>query len=119
MVMAMVFLSFTLVARFAMRIERAANRMIRMMFWAMPERVVSGLRMKVMPSTMRKIAMIRRFRIMISILFVMLSAFLIVLSKFGFFDIILFILYHGMEKLTNKHIYDIIVLGVYLFSRKA
>lgn len=89
MVMAMVFLSFTLAARLAMRTEREAKIRIRMMFWAMPFKVVSGFSKKVIPSTMRKKAIMSLFRMMISALLAMPSTFLIVLSKFDFFAIIL------------------------------
>ena len=84
MVIAMVLLSLTLVARLAMRTDVAARIRMRMMFCAIPFRVVSGLRMNVMPSTIRKNAIINRFRMMMSTLFEMFSTFLMVLSKLGF-----------------------------------
>ena len=77
---AIVFLSFVLAARFVMSIEAAAKRMSRMMFLAISGKVVSGLSMKVTPSTIRKKAMINLFRMIISILLEMFSTFLIVLS---------------------------------------
>ena len=78
--MAIVFLSLVLAARFVMSIEAAAKRMSRIMFLAISGRVVSGLSMKVMPSVMRKKAMINLLRMIISTLFEMLSTFLMVLS---------------------------------------
>ena len=78
--MAIVFLSLVLAARFVMRIEAAAKRIIKMIFLAISGRVVSGLSMKVMPSTIRKKAMINLLRMIISTLFEMLSTFLMVLS---------------------------------------
>ena len=78
--MAIVFLSLVLAARFVMNIEAAAKRIIKMIFLAISGRVVSGLSMKVMPSAMRKKAMINLLRMIISTLFEMLSTFLMVLS---------------------------------------
>ena len=78
--MVIVFLSLVLAARFVMRIEAAAKRIIKMIFLAISGRVVSGLSMKVMPSTIRKKAMINLLRMIISTLFEMLSTFLMVLS---------------------------------------
>ena len=91
-VMTMVLISLTLVARLAMRTEREAKMTIRMMFWAMPDKVVSGLRIKVMPSTIRKKAIIKRFRIMMSTLFEIPSTFFIVSSKSSFLDFLAMIL---------------------------
>ena len=53
----------------------------------MPFRVVSGLSINVIPSTIRKIAIIKRFRIIVSTLLEIFSTFLMVLSKFDFLDI--------------------------------
>ena len=78
--MAIVFLSLVLAARFVMSIEAAAKRIIKMIFLAISGRVVSGFSMKVMLSTIRKKAMINLLRMIISTLFEMLSAFLMVLS---------------------------------------
>jgi len=75
-----------------MNIETAASMMSRMMFRAIPARVVSRLRIKVIPSTIRKKAIIKRLRMMISTLFEIPSTFLIVLSKSSFLDII----YHSL-----------------------
>ena len=86
--MMMVLVSLTLAARLAISTEREANNTIRMMFWAMPERVVSGFRRKVIPSTMRKKAMMMRLRMMRSTLFEMPSTFLMVLSKSSFLDMV-------------------------------
>ena len=85
--MRIVLISLVLEARFAIRTEKEANIIINMMFWAIPARVVSGLRRNVMPSTIRKNAIINLFRMIISILFEMFSAFLMALSKFGFLGI--------------------------------
>ena len=78
--MAIVFLSLVLAARFVMRIEAAAKRIIKMIFLAISGRVVSGFSMKVIPSVMRKKAMINLLRMIISTLFEMLSTLLMVLS---------------------------------------
>lgn len=78
--MVIVFLSLVLVARFVMSIEAAAKRIIKMIFLAISGRVVSGFSMKVMPSTIRKKAMINLLRMIISTLFEMLFTFLMVLS---------------------------------------
>lgn len=78
--MAIVFLSLVLAARFVMRIEAAAKRIIKMIFLAISGRVVSGFSMKVIPSVIRKKAMINLLRMIISTLFEMLSTFLMVLS---------------------------------------
>ena len=78
--MAIVFLSLVLAARFVMKIEAAAKRIIKMIFLAISGRVVSGLSMKVMPSVMRKKAMINLLRMIISTLFEIFSTFLMVLS---------------------------------------
>lgn len=86
--MVMVLVSLTLAARLAISTEREANSTIKIMFWAMPERVVSGFRRKVIPSTMRKKVMIMRLRMMISTLPEMSSTFLMVLSKSSFLDMV-------------------------------
>ena len=78
--MAIVFLSLVLAARFVMRIEAAAKRIIKMIFLTISGRVVSGFSMKVIPSVMRKKAIINLFCMIISTLFEMLSTFLMVLS---------------------------------------
>ena len=78
--MAIVFLSLVLAARFVMRIEAAAKRIIKMIFLAISGRVVSGFSMKVTPSVMRKKAMINLLRMIISTLFEIFSTFLMVLS---------------------------------------
>ena len=78
--MAIVFLSLVLAARFVMRIEAAAKRIIKMIFLAISGRVVSGFSMKVIPSVMRKKAMINLLRMIISTLFEIFSTFLMVLS---------------------------------------
>ena len=83
-VMTIVLASFTLAVRLAMRTERDARMSMRMMFWAMPDRVVSGLRIKVMPSTIKKKAIIKRFRMMMSTVLEMFSTFFTVLSKSSF-----------------------------------
>ena len=86
---AMVFASFALEARLVMNTEIGAKSTSSMMFRAISGKVVSGLSIKVMPSTMRKIATINRLRMMISTVFERFSTFLMVLSRFGFFGIIL------------------------------
>lgn len=101
---AMVFVSFALEARFVMNTEIAANSTSSMMFRAISGKVVSGLSIKVMPSTMRKIATINRLRMMTSTVFERFSTFLTVLSRFGFFGIILLseIWYTGRDKTSQS-----------------
>ena len=85
--MMIVFKSFVLDERFVIKIEKVAKSARRMMFLAMSDRVVSGLSIKVTPSTMRNMAMISLFCMMTLILFETLSTFSIVLSKSSFLDI--------------------------------
>lgn len=64
-----------------MRMVRLAKMTIRIMFCAMPGRDISGFKRKVTPSMMRKKAMMRRFRMMISMVPVSFSAFLMARSN--------------------------------------
>ena len=79
--MRIVFLSLVLTERLAIRTEKAAKIIRRIIFLAISDKVVSGFRIKVIPSTIRKIATIKRFRMMISTLFEIFSTFFTVLSK--------------------------------------
>ena len=93
--MAIVFASFVLEARLVMNTEIAASNTSNMMFRAISGKVVSGLSIKVMPSTIRKIATISRLRMMMSTVFERFSTFLMVLSRFGFFGILSFIIWYN------------------------
>ena len=101
---AMVFASFALEARFVMNTEIAAKSTSSMMFRAISGKVVSGFSINVMPSTIRKMATINRLRMMISTVFERFSTFLTVLSRFGFFGIILLsvIWYTGRDKISQS-----------------
>ena len=101
---AMVFASFVLEARLVIKTEIAAKSTSNMMFRAISGKVVSGLSIKVMPSTMRKIATINRLRMITSTVFERFSTFLTVLSRFGFFGIILLseIWYTGRDKISQS-----------------